>query len=57
MHVAIIVATLFLIAGIGGGIGIMVIKPIYVHYGGAAIGLGYIIYIVSAIICSSIRAI
>jgi hypothetical protein len=55
MNVAIIVATLFLIVGVGAGIGIVIIKPIYVHYGGAAIGAGYIIYIVSAMICSTIR--
>ena len=56
MHVPIIVAKLVLIVGFGAGIGIMIVKPELLAYGGAAIGAGYIIYVVCAFTCSTIRA-
>lgn len=54
-HLAIIVATLVLIAGFGAGIGIMVVQPEIITYGGVAIGVGYVSYLVSALTCSTIR--
>jgi hypothetical protein len=56
MHMPIIIATLLLIGGFGAGIGIMVVQPDLIMYGGIAIAVGYISYLVASLTLSSIRA-
>ncbi len=55
MHYGVIISTAFFIGGLIAGIYLMSSNAQYVSYGGGAIGVGYLIYLIGSFTTSTIR--